>query len=141
MVKKKDRVMYRLTITDTQLQIIKMALEEYFRVGMNQWWDLADRLAMKGIDLSPENPKHKEIFDEMIHRRDIVREKLEDVGRILWPHWNILRDEDEDIACDIWQVIKHQQWLDDENRAEWSVDGNKPLHLSSEPPAKCEKIS
>ena len=141
MVKKKDRVMYRLTITDTQLQIIKMALEEYFRVGMNQWIDIADRLAMKNVDLSPENPNHREIFDEMINRRDTVKEKFEEIGRILWPCWNCRRDDDENIACDIWQVIKHQQWLDDEKRWEWSVDGNKPLIVSSEPLAKCEKIS
>lgn len=53
MPKKKDQVFYQLTVTEKQLRLIKTALEEYFRLGLNQWWDLADRLAMIGVDLSP----------------------------------------------------------------------------------------
>ena len=38
---------YTLTITEKQAILIKEALEEYFRIRMNQWGDLAESLAMK----------------------------------------------------------------------------------------------
>ena len=33
---------YTLEITEKQAEIIKIALEEYFRLRMNQTWDFAD---------------------------------------------------------------------------------------------------
>ena len=60
---------YKLELTETQLQIINDALEEYFRIPLNQWSGLADRLAFKGI--STENNKDKdEMFDRCIVKRD-----------------------------------------------------------------------
>ena len=143
MSKKKDQVFYQLTVTEKQLRLIKTALEEYFRLGMNQWWDLADRLAMIGVDLSPENPNHKWIFDTMIHTRDDVRIVLETAGRILWPHGLTKQSEDNILAQDIWQVIRHQLWLDrpDKDKLVYSVDGNKPFIQSGEPIAKCENVT
>lgn len=38
---------YILIITEKQAVLIKDALEEYFRIRMNQWGDLAESLAMK----------------------------------------------------------------------------------------------
>ena len=86
MTKKKETTFYQLTVTEKQLRLINTALEEYFRLGLNQWWDLADRLSRIGVDLSPDHPNHKWIFDTMIHTRDDVRIVLETAGRILWPH-------------------------------------------------------
>lgn len=54
---------YNLVITEKQAVLIKDALEEYFRIRMNQWGDLADSLVMKDIDLSPHNPNHEKIFE------------------------------------------------------------------------------
>ena len=48
MPKKKDQVFYQLTVTEKQLRLINTALGEYFRLGLNQWWDLADRLSTNG---------------------------------------------------------------------------------------------
>ena len=53
---------YNLVITEKQAILIKDALEEYFRIRMNQWGDLADSLSMKNIDLSTDNPNHEKIF-------------------------------------------------------------------------------
>ncbi len=55
---------YTLIITEKQAVLIKDALEEYFRIRMNQWGDLADSLVMKDIDLSPHNPKYELIFEK-----------------------------------------------------------------------------
>lgn len=138
---KKDQVFYQLTVTEKQLRLINTALEEYFRIGTNQWGDLADRLARIGVDLSPENPNHKWIFDSMILTRDDVRVVLEAAGRILWPQGFAKQDEDNILAQDIWQVIRHQLWLDrpDKDKLGYCVDGNKPIIRGSEPIAKCVK--
>lgn len=53
---------YTLILTEKQAVLIKEALEEYFRIRMNQWEDLADSLAMKNIVLSPGNPNNERIF-------------------------------------------------------------------------------
>lgn len=143
MPKKKDQVFYQLTVTEKQLRLINTALEEYFRIGLNQWGNLADRLAMIGVDLSPENPNHKWIFDTMIHKRDDVRIVLEAAGRILWPYGLTKQDEENILLQDIWQVIRHQLWLDDPDREKrgYCVDSNKPLIQGSEPIARCVRCA
>ena len=142
MPKKKEQVFYQLTVTEKQLRLINTALEEYFRIGLNQWGDLADRLAMIGVDLSPENPNHKWIFDNMIKTRDDVRVVLEAAGRILWPYGLSKQSEENILLQDIWQVIRHQLWLDDPDKDErgYCVDGNEPLIRGDEPIAKCNKV-
>lgn len=140
--KDEKRVFYQLTVTEKQLRLINAALEEYFRIGLNQWGDLADRLAMIGVDLSPENPNHKWIFDNMIKTRDDVRVVLEAAGRILWPYGLSKQSEENILLQDIWQVIRHQLWLDDPDRDKrgYCVDGNEPLICGDEPIAKCNKV-
>lgn len=54
---------YILTLTEKQAILIKDALEEYFRIRMNQWGDLAESLVIKNIDLSTDNPNHEKIFE------------------------------------------------------------------------------
>ena len=143
MPKKEDQVFYQLTVTEKQLRLINTALEEYFRLGLNQWRDLADRLATIGVDISYEDPNRKWVFESMIKKRDDALIVLEAAGRILWPHVLTKQDEDNILAQDIWQVIRYQLWLDDPDREKrgYCVDGNKPLIQSDEPIAKCEKIS
>ena len=133
--------MYKLELTDAQLQVVKVALEEYFRIEYNQWGDVADRLAMIGVDFSPENPRHKEIFNAYIEKRNDVQIVLEAAGRILWPHYNTNPKSDEAlIAEDIWATIRHQLWKDDPNRNQLSVDASPAFQMSSEPLPKCVKI-
>lgn len=134
--------MYQLTVSENQLKLINTALEEYFRIGLNQWGDLAERVSMIGVDLDPKNPKHERIFDSYIEKRDDVRVVLETVGRMLWPFGLQKQTEENLIAQDIHQVIRHQLWNDDPRRDElsWVVDSRKPFIQSQEPVAKCVRL-
>lgn len=38
-----------------------------------------------------------------------------------------------EIAEDIWQVIRHEIWKNQENRSEWCVDSREPIQMSGEP--------
>ena len=131
---------YTLTITEKQAILIKEALEEYFRIRMNQWRDLADSLAMKNIDLSPDNPNHERIFDRYIQDRDAVQKVLECVGRILWDGQRNDKSNEQLMAEDIWQVIRHQLWKDSDNKVEWCVDAREPLRVSDEPLPEIKKV-
>lgn len=134
---------YILTLTEKQAALIKDALEEYFRIRMNQWGDLADSLARKNIDLSSENPQHELLFEEYLMKRDFIREIFESVGRILW-NGRGGRDnpklKEQLIAEDIWQVIRHQLWKDSENKNDWCVDSREPLRMSDEPLPEMKKV-
>lgn len=143
MSKKKEQAVYQITVTERQLKIINIALEEFFRIGLNQWWDLADRISNIGCALPPQDdPDRDRIFDRRIQKRDTVRVVLEAAGRILWPHGLDKQDEDNLLAQDIWQVFRHQLWLDrpDRDKLGYCVDGNKPMIQSNEPAPKCVRI-
>lgn len=131
---------YILTLTEKQAILIKNALEEYFRIRMNQWSDLADSLVMKGIDLSPNNPNHEKIFERYITEREAVQKVFECAGRIIWENQRNPKSEEQLIAEDIWQVIRHQLWKDSENKVEWCVDAGEPMRVSDEPLPEMKKV-
>lgn len=131
---------YILTLTEKQAILIKEALEEYFRIRMNQWRDLADSLVRKNVDLSTNNPHHVEVFGKFIDDREAVQKALECVGRILWDRKINDKSEEQLIAEDIWQVIRHQLWKDSENKNDWCVDSREPLRVSDEPLPEMKKV-
>lgn len=125
---------YTLELTEKQAEIIKIALEEYFRLRMNQWFDFATELAMIGrgkeVDVSPGK------FEEYINRRNRSKEMYEAAYRVSQPGLH-LKTEEMMIAEDIWQVIRHKLYLDrggDPNS--YVVDARKPMKMSDEPPPK-----
>lgn len=131
---------YQITLSEKQVVLVKEALEEYFRIRMNQWRDLADSLAMKNVDLSPDNPNHERIFERYITDRDAVQKVFECAGNILWNGQRNDKSEEQLIAEDIWQVIRHQLWKDSENRNDWCVDSREPLRMSDEPLPEMKKV-
>lgn len=131
---------YILSLSEKQAVLLMVVLEEFFRIRMNQWGDLADSLAMKNIDLSPDNPNHEKIFDVYIQDRDAVQKVFECAGRILWDGQRNDKSEEQLIAEDIWQVIRHQLWKDSKNRNNWCVDSRVPLRVSDEPLPEMKKV-
>lgn len=131
---------YNLVITEKQAILIKDALEEYFRIRMNQWRDLADSLAMKNVDLSPDNSNHERIFERYITDRDAVQKVFECAGNILWDGQRNDKSEEQLMVEDIWQVIRHQLWKDSENKVEWCVDAREPMRMSDEPLPEMKKV-
>lgn len=128
---------YTLTLTYNQVIVVRNALEEYFRVSMNQWSDLAERLAFRGIDQETRTKN----FDRLITERNLANDLLTAIGSVINdPYSGIPRDEDENIAVDIWHVIKHELWKqrDDKTTMMWSVDASEPWQTSEEPLPKIE---
>lgn len=130
---------YRLELTEAQLRVVNAALEEFFRLPLNQWGDLADRLAFKGVDLS--NPETRDRnFDRCITTRDAVRVVFEAAGKILWGHEIPPKDDQQLIAEDIWQVIRHQLYLDSGSTDTWRVDAREAIQWGPEPLPMIKRI-
>lgn len=134
---------YTLELTEKQAEIIKIALEEYFRLRMNQTWDFADDICFNGFNYENHT---KEDFNERIERRDMFRDEFEKLLNTVHPlqfRGGKFREQTIEMlrAQDIWQVIRHKLYLDrggDPNG--WSVDAREPIKMSDESLPKMEVI-
>lgn len=104
---------YILEVSEKQAEIIKLALEEYFRLRMNQWWDFADDICFE--DLSENHTKEE--FNKCIENRDMFRDELEKLlnkVHSLRLGNNKVRKQTEEMlrAQDVWQVLRHVLYLD-----------------------------
>ena len=135
---------YTLEITEEQAIIIKIALEEYFRLRMNQTWDFADDICFDGFNYESHTP---EDFDERIERRDMFRDELEKLLNTVHPlHFqgNKFREQTIEMrrAQDIWQVIRHKLWIDrNGDKDDWCADSREPMPMSDEPLPKMKGIN
>lgn len=133
---------YTLEISEEQAEIIKIALEEYFRLRMNQTWDFADDICFEGFDYKNHT---KEEFNKCIEKRDMFREELKKLLNNVHPiqlGWNKFREKTIEMwrAQDIWQVIRHQLWNDRYgNKNDWCVDSRKPISMTGEALPKMER--
>lgn len=130
---------YILKLSEKQAEIIKIALEEYFRLRMNQWFDFATNIALCGYEYDKSDPDNDRKFDDYINRRNESQELFEKAFRTAQPNYQMKTDEMM-IAEDIWQVIRHKLYLDrggDPN--DWCVDAREPIKMSDEPLPKMER--
>ena len=131
---------YILEISEKQAEIIKVALEEYFRLRMNQWFDFATNIALFGYEYDKSDQDNERKFNAYINRRNESQELFEKAFWTAQPDYHMKTDEMM-IAEDIWQVIRHKLYLDrggDPNG--WCVDAREPIKMSDEPFPKMEAI-
>ena len=132
---------YTFEISEEQAEIIKIALEEYFRLRMNQAWDFADDICFEGFDY--KNHKEED-FSDRIERRDMFRDELGKLLNIVHPlHFRGGKFREKTIemrrAQDIWQVIRHRLWKDRHgDKDDWCVDSREPMPMTGEPLPKME---
>ena len=134
---------YKLELSEEQSEIIKIALEEYFRLRMNQTWDFADDICFDGFNYKNHT---KEDFNERIERRDMFRDELEKLLNTVHPfHFrgNKFREQTIEMrrAQDIWQVIRHKMYLECGGEPNgWCVDAREPMPMTGEPLPKMERM-
>ena len=134
---------YMLELSNEQAEIIKIALEEYFRLRMNQTRDFADDICFEAFNYDC----HKsEDFDNRIENRNTFQEELRELLERFHPLYVNgvgLREQTIEMrrAQDIWQVIRQRLYLDrggDPNG--WCVDAREPMTMTDEPLPKMEVI-
>ena len=133
---------YTLELSEEQTEIIKIALEEYFRVRMNQWSDLANDLAFTGFDYGSHDSMK---FNARIERRDGTQRLLEaamDIAQPMRQHGIYPEQTTEMLrAQDIWQVIRNRLWKDRHgDKNDWCVDAREPMCMTGEPLPKMERV-
>ena len=134
---------YMLELSEEQAEIIKIALEEYFRLRMNQTWDFADSICFEGN--KKENCVSDGFYDQ-VEQRDMLKQELENLLNTVHPMQlrnGKVRERTIETkrAQDIWQVIRHKLWKDrhgDED--DWCVDAREPMPMTNEPLPKMEKM-
>lgn len=132
---------YRLTLTENQLRVINAALEEYFRAPLNQWGDLANRMAFRGYNRKSDDMCTE--FERRIVKRSAATHTLEAAGAILLSgsdctgNSNIIRTEDEEIASDMWRILRWELMPEPFKREIY----RDTYHESNEPPIKVEEVS
>lgn len=133
---------YSLEITEEQATIIKIALEEYFRLRTNQTWDFANDICFDGFDCGNHT---KEDFNERMERRDLFKLELESLMNAVHPlqFRGEFREQTIEMrrAQDIWQVIRHRMWKDRHgDKDDWCVDAREPMPMTDEPLPKMERV-
>lgn len=134
---------YQLELSKEQTEIIKIALEEYFRLRMNQTWDFADDICFEGFNYQEHTP---EDFDKRLENRDMLRDELKkllDKVHSWWLKGGEHRKQTIEMrrAQDIWQVIRQRLYLDrggDPNS--WCADAKDPMPTTDEPLPKITRI-
>ena len=127
---------YILEVSDKQAEIIKIALEEYFRLRMNQFWDFATEVAASGYEYNKEDPENSKKFDAYIERRDRSEKMFQDAMRMARSgdqRSYIPQTEEMLRAQDVWQVIRHRLYLDRGGSVnDIVVDAKKPMSRTGE---------
>ena len=135
---------YNLTLTDNQAEVIKIALEEYFRIRMGQFLSLADDLAFEGYHYDKKDPQNSEKFDQVIQCRNDAQEKFEEALKAAQPERKNKAVPKTDImliAEDLWQEIRHRLYLDRGGRCSNPVvDAREPLRMSEEPMPELSRV-
>lgn len=134
---------YILELSEEQAEILKEALEEYFRLRMNQTWDFADSICFDGFNYESHT---SEDFDERLERRDMFQYELAKLLYTVHPlqfRGNKFREKTIEMrrAQDIWQVIRHKLWMDRHgDKDSWCVDAREPMQMADEPLPKMERV-
>lgn len=128
---------YTLSVTETQLRAINMALEEFFRMRLAQAFDFAEDVAFADFNWKKHSQNE---FDDRLYVRDNLQKVIEIAIRSARDHLGMRLAYDigdtARICEDVWQVIRHQLWIDNPNRSDWTVDSRPLLPVSDEPAAR-----
>ena len=127
---------YILEASKEQMNIIQTALEEYFRLRMNQTWDFADSICFEGY--APRD------FDRCVSNRYMFRDEFGKLLNTVHPLQirNGFREQTKEMlrAQDVWQVIRHFMYLDGGGDPNGSVvNAREPLCVSGEPLPRMER--
>ena len=117
-----------IELTEAQARVVLSAVEEWFRLRMGQYWELADSLAFLGFK---HDPKNKSAFHDRILRRDAIKEVLNAVMRIAFPLYGTPDEINPEthIASDIWSQVRWEMTP----RNEYATT---PMQLGPEPMPK-----
>ena len=119
-----------IDMTETQARIVLACVEEWFRLRMGQYHDLADGLAFLGFHYDGENTRAE--FNDRIVRRNCINHVLRAVMDIAFPYTSVPKKNEPDvvIASDIWSQLR---WDLSPKNELWD---RTPFQMGTEPMVK-----
>ena len=134
---------YTIELSEEQAVTIKIALEEYFRLRMNQTWDFADDICFEGFDYKNHSDEE---FDKRIELRDSFGEELGALLNKAHPlcmTGSQYRKQTINMkrAQDIWKVIRHVLWkTNNKDNTYWTVASIPPHSTTGEDLPKMKAV-
>lgn len=114
-------------LNETQARIVLIAVEEWFRLRLGQYSDLAYGLAFLGYDHNKAKPGE---FDRRIQRRDALLEIVKAMLNIAFPCYGTPEGipSEVHVASDIWSALRYELSSKDDawNRTPFQM-GPEPL--------------
>ena len=138
-MKKKKEIRIHLDMSLRQAQIINEAVEEFMRIRMYQFSDLADVLARRDFQYDQSDPQCGEKFKAYMQRLDEITELFEQIWRVALDGAECVdRGDDADIAVDLCSVLRHEIYKAKGGDPSTGDDDSYPaIQIAREPLAKC----
>ena len=136
---------YRIEVSEEQLRVIGLAVDEYMRVRMGQFDALAEDLVYDEVDRA-EAYKDSRQCGILKERRRNLESMFETAYKLAYPPQGYReRQHDSWGTCiDLIHAIEHQQWLDSPGEKRESPGTTnrsfKPIPLGHEPFPKIERV-
>ena len=115
-----------IELNETQARTVLAAVEEWFRLRLGQYTDLANGLAFLGYD---HKTAKQGAFDRRIQRRDAIQEIVKAMLNIAFPCYGTPEGipSEVHVASDIWSALRYS--LSDKRDA-WD---RTPFQMGPEP--------
>ena len=133
---------YRLELTDTQLNIVLRAVNLMMRTGTGQADDLTEWLVTMGdnIRFNTSTEEGKRVFVNYYHTREAIRPVIHGVMMGCWQNSDTRKSDSVLELETIYLALRHQEWLDTEERFESDIRSREPMQCGSEPIPKIERV-
>ncbi len=133
---------YRIELTDVQFDAVLRAVNLMMRTGMGQTDDLTEWLATQGdnIKFDTSTEAGKRVFENYCHTRDAIRPVIHGVMMGCWQHSNAMKSITVQELETIYDVLRHQEWLDAPTKLDCDVRASEPMQCGNEPIPKIERV-
>lgn len=133
---------YRIELTDVQFDAVLRAVNLMMRTGTGQADDLTEWLVTMGdnIEFNTRTDAGKRVFANYYRTREAIRPVLDGVMHGCWQHSDTMKSDSVLELETIYLALRHQEWLDTEERFESDVRSREPMQCGSEPIPKIEKV-
>lgn len=148
--KKENPYKYKLYLTEKQARLLSYTCDRFSRCICGQdgtYQELFEQAWEKRAKKATGNWMDQEFEGGWSAMRDKAEDLCKEIKKVFWGlDWSTLNgiyyDKDSDILYDLYQVIRHQLWLDrpDDEKSTITVDADEAMHISDEPLPYIERI-
>lgn len=128
---------YRIELTDVQLNAVLRAVNLMMRTGMGQTDDLTEWLVTMGDNIKFDTSTE---FEDYYSTLEAIRPVIHGVMMGCWRGSNRLKSDTVQELETIYLALRHQEWLDTEERFESDIRSREPMQCGNEQIPKIERV-